>query len=74
MSDVRGINLENGEVTVYRNITAEYNEVKEIYPNNMDYILIETAHDQNDPDDNYAIEIWRMKLEPNSQYFVRLTW
>lgn len=74
VSDVRGINLVTGEVTVYRNVTGEYNEVEGIYPNDMNYITVESAHDQKDPDDNYAIEIWRMKLESDSQDFVRLTW
>lgn len=73
VADVRGINIETGEVTVYRNVTKEYNEVEGIYPGG-EYTTVESAHDAENPDDNYAIEIYRMKLQPDSQDFVRLTW
>ena len=73
VADVRGVNVDTGEVTIYRNVSMEYNEVEGIYPGG-EYTTVESAHDQEDPDDNYAIEVWRLKLEPNSQDFVRLTW
>lgn len=73
ISDVRGINIKTSEVTVYRNVSDEYNEVEGIFPGG-EYITVESAHAQENPDSNYAIEIWRMKLEPDSKDFVRLTW
>lgn len=73
VGDVRGIDIATGEVTIYRNVSDEYNEVEGIYPGG-EYATVESAHDQEDPDDNYAIEVWRLKLEPDSDDWVRLTW
>ncbi|KIW70534.1 hypothetical protein PV04_02795 [Phialophora macrospora] len=73
VSYVYGVNTHTKEVTIYRNVSMEYNEVEGIWPGG-EYATVESAHDQKQPDSNYAIEIWRMKLEPQSKDFVRLTW
>jgi Tol biopolymer transport system component len=70
-ADVFGIDLETGKVTTYRKIADEYNEVEGIFPDG-DYALVESSREQIKQNSNY-IDIWRLKLEPNSTDFVRMT-
>ena len=70
-ADVFGIDLATGAVTVYRKIAGEYNEVEGIFPDGG-HALVESSRDQIQHDSNY-IDIWKLKLEPASTDFVRLT-
>lgn len=71
--NVRGINLETGEVIIYRHVVGEYNEVEGIYPGGR-YTLVESTRDNWQANNGTrAIDLWRMSLEPNSTDFVRLT-
>jgi len=70
-ADVFGIDLGTGTVTVYRKIAGEYNEVEGIFPDGQ-YALVESSREQIQHDSNY-IDIWKLKLEPASTDFVRMT-
>jgi Tol biopolymer transport system component len=70
-ADVLGIDLNSGKVTVYRKIADEYNEVEGIFPDGQ-YTLVESSREQPQHNSNY-IDIWRLKLEPNSSDFTRVT-
>ncbi len=70
-ADVLGVNLETGETTVYRKEAQEYNEVEGIFPNG-EYALVESSRDQLEHNSSY-IDIWKLKLEPNSRDFTRVT-
>jgi Tol biopolymer transport system component len=70
-ADVLGIDLSTGKTTVYRKVATEYNEVEGIFPNG-EYTLVESSRDQLEQNSNY-IDIWKLKLEPNSQDFTRVT-
>ncbi|KAH8820274.1 hypothetical protein F5884DRAFT_41137 [Xylogone sp. PMI_703] len=72
IGSVRGINLQTKEVTLYRFVARQYSEVEGIMPDGK-YTMVESGKDQpvQNGDDN--IDIWRLRLEPNSQDFVRLT-
>lgn len=70
-ADVFGIDLASGKVTVYRKVSGEYNEVEGIFPDG-EYALVESSRDQREQNSNY-IDIWKLKLEPNSQDFTRVT-
>ena len=70
-ADVLGIDLTTGKTTVYRKVATEYNEVEGIFPNG-EYTLVESSRDQLEQSSNY-IDIWKLKLEPNSQDFTRMT-
>ena len=69
--DVFGIDLSTGAVTTYRKVAGEYNEVEGIFPDG-EYTLVESSREQLQQNSNY-IDIWKLKLEPNSSNFVRLT-
>src|SRR5262245_6997472 len=73
-ADVLGIDLNTRKVTVFRKLAGEYNEVEGIYPDGK-YTLVESSREQGGPDrqNSRYIDIWRLKLEPNSADFVRLT-
>ena len=69
--DVLGIDLNSGKVTVYRKLDDEYNEVEGIFPDG-EYTLVESSREQVQHNSNY-IDIWKLKLEPNSTDFTRVT-
>jgi Tol biopolymer transport system component len=73
-ADVLGVDLNTGTITTYRKISDEYNEVEGIYPEGK-YTLVESSREQGGPDrqNSKYIDIWRLRLEPNSTDFVRLT-
>jgi dipeptidyl aminopeptidase/acylaminoacyl peptidase len=70
-ADVFGIDLKTKQVTTYRKIEGEYNEVEGIFPDG-EYTLVESSREQLKQNSNY-IDIWKLKLEPNSTDFVRMT-
>ncbi|MPY90334.1 MAG: hypothetical protein GEU99_20725 [Luteitalea sp.] len=70
-ADVLGIDLNTGEPTTYRKIPDEYNEVEGIFPDGT-YTLVESSREQIEHNSNY-IDIWKLKLEPNSAEYVRMT-
>jgi Tol biopolymer transport system component len=70
-ADVLGIDLASGKVTVYRKLQGEYNEVEGIFPNG-EYTLVESSREQLEQNSNY-IDIWKLKLEPDSKDFTRVT-
>ena len=73
-ADVFGINLRTRRITTYRKILDEYNEVEGISPDG-NWTLVESSHEQGGPErqNSRYIDIWRLKLEPNSKDFVRMT-
>jgi Tol biopolymer transport system component len=70
-ADVFGVDLATGQITTYRKLPGEYNEVEGIFPDGQ-YTLVESSRDQAQQNSSY-IDIWRLKLEPNSTDFVRMT-
>jgi Tol biopolymer transport system component len=70
-ADVFGIDLTTKKTTVYRKIAGEYNEVEGIFPDG-EYTLVESSREQLEHNSNY-IDIWKLKLEPNSTDFTRVT-
>jgi Tol biopolymer transport system component len=70
-ADVLGVDLTTQKITVYRKIAGEYNEVEGIFPDG-EYTLVESSREQIEHNSNY-IDIWKLKLEPNSQDFTRVT-
>jgi hypothetical protein len=70
-ADVFGVDLNTGAVTTYRKIAGEYNEVEGIFPDGL-HALVESSREQSKHDSNH-IDIWRLKLEPDSKDFVRMT-
>jgi Tol biopolymer transport system component len=70
-ADVFGIDLDTGRRTTYRKIPGEYNEVEGIFPDGQ-HTLVESSREQVQQDASH-IDIWRLKLEPESTDFVRLT-
>ena len=70
-ADVFGVDLATGRVTTYRKLAGEYNEVEGIYPDG-EYTLVESSREQAQQNSNF-IDIWKLKLEPNSPDFVRMT-
>jgi Tol biopolymer transport system component len=70
-ADILGIDLNTGKPTVYRKEAGEYNEVEGIFPDG-EYALVESSRGQLEQNSNY-IDIWKLKLEPNSRDFTRVT-
>jgi Tol biopolymer transport system component len=70
-ADVLGVDLASGRVTVYRKIPGEYNEVEGIFPDGR-YTLVESSREQAQHNSNY-IDIWKLRLEPDSSDFTRVT-
>ncbi|PYR90477.1 MAG: hypothetical protein DMF84_21080 [Acidobacteria bacterium] len=70
-ADVLGVDLASGRITVYRRIPGEYNEVEGIFPDGR-YTLVESSREQAQHNSNY-IDIWKLRLEPESADFTRVT-
>jgi Tol biopolymer transport system component len=70
-ADVLGIDLKTGKVTVYRKLANEYNEVEGIFPDGR-YTLVESSREQAEQNSSF-IDIWKLKLEPESNDFTRVT-
>jgi len=73
-ADVLGVELNSGKITVYRKLAGEYNEVEGIFPDER-HTLVESSRDQGGPErqNSRYIDLWKLRLEPNSDYFVRMT-
>jgi WD40 repeat protein len=72
-ADVMGVDLRTGRVTAYRKIADEYNEVEGISPDGR-WTLVESSRDQGpDRQNSRYIDLWKLKLEPASTDFVRVT-
>lgn len=71
LADVFGIDLTTKDVTTYRKIAGEYNEVEGIFPDG-EYTLVESSREQVAHDASH-IDIWKLRLEPGSTDFVRMT-
>jgi Tol biopolymer transport system component len=73
-ADVHGIDLAMGNVTTYRKLADEYNEVEGGSPDGK-WTLVESSREQGGPErqNSRYIDIWKLKLEPSSTDFVRLT-
>jgi WD40-like Beta Propeller Repeat len=70
-ADVFGVDLRNQHVTRYRRLEGEYNEVEGIFPDGR-HALVESSRGQTSHDSSH-IDLWRLRLEPDSSDFVRLT-
>jgi dipeptidyl aminopeptidase/acylaminoacyl peptidase len=73
-ADVLGIDLQTGKVTTYRKLPDEYNEVEGTSPDGK-WTLVESSREQGglERQNSRYIDIWKLKLEPNSTDFARLT-
>ncbi|HKA19162.1 MAG TPA: hypothetical protein VKN18_12810 [Blastocatellia bacterium] len=72
-ADVMGIDLNTKAVTTYRKIVDEYNEVEGISPDGK-WALVESSREQGSNRQNSRyIDLWKLRLEPNSADFVRMT-
>jgi Tol biopolymer transport system component len=70
-ADVFGIDLTTHTVTTYRKVEGEYNEVEGIFPDG-EHALVESSREQIKQTSGF-IDLWKLKLEPNSTDFVRMT-
>jgi Tol biopolymer transport system component len=70
-ADVLGVDLKTGKTVVYRKLAGEYNEVEGIFPDGR-YTLVESSREQAQQNSNF-IDIWKLRLEPNSQDYTRVT-
>jgi Tol biopolymer transport system component len=72
-ADVMGVDLNTKAMTVYRKLAGEYNEAEGVSPDGK-WALVESSRDQGpDRQNSKYIDLWRLKLEPNSGEFVRMT-
>jgi Tol biopolymer transport system component len=72
-ADVFGVELRSGAVTTYRKLDGEYNEVEGVSPDGQ-WALVESSRDQGaDRQNSRYIDLWKLRLEPNSTDFVRMT-
>jgi Tol biopolymer transport system component len=73
-ADVLGIDLQTGKVTTYRKLPDEYNEVEGTSPDGK-WTLVESSREQGglERQNSRYIDIWKLKLEPNSTDFARVT-
>lgn len=72
LADVFGVNMTNGRRTTYRQLAKEYNEAEGIFPDGR-YILVESDRDQKNARGSKTLDIWKLRLEPNSTDFTRVT-
>lgn len=71
--DVFGIDLRTGKITRYLQVESEYDEAEGIDPDGKS-IIVESSRDQGaGKQDSKHIDIWRLRLVPDSKDFVRLT-
>ncbi|MBZ5515077.1 MAG: hypothetical protein LAN62_09595 [Acidobacteriia bacterium] len=74
LADVMGVDLASGKTTVYRSVPDEYSEVEGISPD-AEWTLVESSRGENVPDrEKWAnIDLWKLRLVPQSTDFVRMT-
>ena len=73
-ADVMGVDLETGKVTTYRKLAGEYNEAEGVSPDGQ-WDFVESSRDQGGPErqNSRYIDIWRLRMQPGSTDFVRMT-
>jgi len=73
-ADVLGVDLGTGKVITYRKLPDEYNEAEGISPDGQ-WIFVESSREQGGPErqNSRYIDIWRLRLQPGSTDFVRMT-
>ena len=73
-ADVLGVDLATGKVTTYRKLPDEYNEAEGVSPDGQ-WVFVESSREQGGPErqNSRYIDIWRLRLEPGSTDFVRMT-
>jgi Tol biopolymer transport system component len=73
-ADVMGVELRSGKVTTYRKLEGEYNEVEGVSPDGK-WTLVESSREQGGADrqNSRYIDLWKLRLEPNSTDYVRMT-
>lgn len=70
---IYGVELSSGLRKTYREVAGEYNEPEGIFPDGK-HILVESGRSQRSATNTSKyMDIWKLKLAPNSQDFVRLT-
>ena len=73
VADVMGISLDTGVITTYRKLENEYNEVEGVSPDG-EWALVESSREQGaDRQNSRYIDLWKLRLVPNSPDFVRMT-
>lgn len=71
--DVFGVDLNTGRVTTYLEVEGEYNEVEGIHPSG-EWALVESSREQGADRQNHRyIDLWKLRLVPNSTGFDRMT-
>jgi len=72
-ADVFGLDIASGAITTYLKLAGEYNEVEGISPDGQ-WSLVESSRDQGaNRQDSHHIDLWKLRLVPNSTDFVRMT-
>lgn len=72
-ADVMGVDLNSGKTSTYRKLDGEYNEPEGISPEG-EWILVESSREQGpDHQDSNHIDLWKLKLVPDSTDYVRMT-
>lgn len=72
LADVYGVNLTTGKTTVFRKLENEYNEIEGIFPDGR-YALVESDREQLKPHGSKTLDLWKLRLEPSSKDFTRVT-
>jgi hypothetical protein len=73
-ADIFGIDLRTGNRTTYRAVSGEYNEPEGVFPDGR-YTLVESGRNQRlGINTSKYIDLWKLRLEPNSQDLTRLTY
>ena len=72
-ADVFGLDIATGAITTYRKVMEEYNEVEGLSPDG-EWALVESSREQGATrQDSRHIDLWKLRLVPNSTDFVRMT-
>lgn len=72
LADAFGIDLVTGQRKTYRRVENEYNEVEGIFPDGQ-HILVESDRQQASPRGSKTLDIWKLRLLPDSSDYVRVT-
>lgn len=72
LADVFGVELSTGRKTTYRQLEREYNEAEGIFPDGRN-ILVESDREQKNARGSKTLDLWKLRLEPNSADFTRVT-
>lgn len=72
LADVMGVDLTTLGQTTYRQVETEYNEAEGIFPDGQ-HTLVESDRAQTNPRGSKTLDIWKLRLLPNSTDYVRVT-